>query len=87
MKIANWIDKHPNDHLRIIKYEPAPDVIDNHGDHVCGGEGKSTIVFDSTSGDGDIPFDLYMKDVTAINEGNDGIAELEYIPDEYYFLY
>ena len=82
MKIVNWIDAHPDDHLRIIRYEPAPDVMNEHGQLVCGGEGTSTIMFDSTTGAGDLSPDLLLEDITAINKGDDGTAELEYIPDD-----
>ena len=82
MKIVNWIDAHPDDHLRIIRYDPAPDVMNDRGALVCGGEGTSTVMFDSTTGEGDLSPDLLLQDITAINEGDDDVAELEYIPDE-----
>lgn len=82
MKIVNWIDAHPDDHLRIIRYDPAPDVMNDRGELVCGGEGTSTVMFDSTTGEGDLSPDLLLQDITAINEGDDEVAELEYIPDE-----
>ena len=91
MTIYEFINEHPNDHIRIIRYEPADDIIDKYGKPVCGGEGISTIMFDSTTGDGDIAPDLMMKEVinnpepesTAI--GN--VWELEYIPDKYWTLW
>jgi len=79
--IGEWIDAHPGDHLRVILYEPAPDVIDENGNTVCGGEGTSTVVFDSTVA-GDFPFDLIWRTITTINEGDDGIPELEFIVDD-----
>ena len=82
MKIHEWLNAHPDDHLRVIMYTPAPDVQDDNGHWMIGGEGTSTVVFDSTTGSGDFPFDLMMKEVTAINEGSDGTAELEFMPDE-----
>ena len=54
MTVYDWISAHPDDHLRIIQYTPAPDVQDEHGSWVCGGEGDSTTVFDSTTGEGDL---------------------------------
>lgn len=85
MKIINWIDAHPDDHLRIICYTPAPDVLDDRGCPICGGEGTSTIVFDSTTGECDLAPDLLLQDVTTVNEGDDGVAELEYMPEEYWY--
>ena len=82
MKIVNWIDAHPDDHLRIIRYDPAPDVMNDRGELVCSGEGTSTVMFDSTTGEGDLSPALLLQDITTINEGDDEVAELEYIPDE-----
>lgn len=82
MKIHEWLDAHPDDYLRVVLYTPAPDVQDEHGNWVIGGEGTSTVVFDSTTGSGDFPPDLLMKEITTINEGSDGTAELEFMPDE-----
>ena len=95
MTIYDFITAHPDNHIRIIRYEPAPDIIDEHGNLSCGGEGTSTIVFDSTTGDGDLSPDLLLKDV--INSPDDEMTdddlldpdrvyELEYMPDEYWSL-
>jgi len=86
MTIHDYISAHPDDPLRIILYEPAPDVLDDRGEPVCGGEGKSAVVFDSTIS-GDLPFDLPWREITAINEGDDGVTELEFIPDDELFLF
>lgn len=88
MTIYDFITAHPADHIRIIRYEPAPDIMDEHGNLRCGGEGTSTVVFDSTTGEGDLSPDLLLKEI--INEGDDGFNdeschELEYMPDEYWF--
>lgn len=96
MTIYEFISKHPDDHIRIIQYEPAPDVMDEHGNLVCGGEGTSTVVFDSTTGDGDLSPDLMWKDIVNSPEDEltdedlmdpDHVWELEYIPDAYYSLW
>ena len=86
MKVYDWITAHPDEHLRIIRYDPAPDVIDEHGNYSCGGEGTSTTVFDSTTGEGDLSA-LLLVDITTVNEGDDGIQELEFLPDEYCISY
>lgn len=86
MTVYDWITKHPDDHLRIVQYTPAPDVKDEHGQLVCGGEGDSEIVFDSATGEGDLQAYL-LKEITAENEGDDGITELEFIPDRYWQLW
>ena len=89
MTIHDWITAHPDDHLRIIRYDPAPDVMDEHGNLVCGGEGTSTVMFDSTTGDGDLAPDLLLKEI--VNSWDEtgpdetGAYELEYITDEYWF--
>jgi len=89
MKIYDWITAHPDDHLRIIRYEPAPDIMDDHGNLTCGGEGTSTVMFDSTTGEGDLAPDLMLQDITNDWEetGPDanGAYELEYIPEEYWY--
>jgi hypothetical protein len=94
MTIYDWISNHPNNHLRIIRYVPAPDVMDAHGNLTCGGEGTSTVVFDSSTGDGDLAPDLMLKEITnspdaeATDEEKmdpDYVWELEYIPDEFWF--
>lgn len=89
MTIYDWITKHPDDHLRIIRYVPAPDIIDEHGNLSCGGEGTSTVIFDSTTGEGDIAPDLMLKEIinSVDDEGPDenGAYELEYMPDEYWY--
>ena len=93
MTIYDFISAHPDDHIRIIRYEPAPDIMDDNGNLVCGGEGTSTVVFDSTTGDGDLAPDLLLMDV--INSPEEELTsdeltdplrvfELEYMPDEYY---
>lgn len=90
MTVHDFISKHPDDHIRIIMYTPAPDVLDDHGDLVCGGEGTSIVVFDSTTGEGDLAPDLLLKDVinSPEDEGPDeeGAYELEFMPDEEYWL-
>lgn len=95
MRIYDFVTKYPNDHIRIIRYEPAQDIVDDNGNLVCGGEDTSTIVFDSTTGEGDL--DLYlMKEIINSPEDEmsdedlvnpDHIWELEYMPDEYWELY
>lgn len=88
MTIYDWITKHPDDQLRIVQYTPAPDVLDDRGNLVCGGEGTSVTVFDSTTGEGDLAPDLLLKEI--INSVDDiepddaGVYELEYMPDECY---
>lgn len=86
MTVYDWISANPDSHLRIIQYTPAPDVQDEHGSWVCGGEGESTTVFDSTTGEGNLQ-SLLLKEITAENEGDDGITELEFIPDKYWQLW
>lgn len=88
MTINDWIAANPDKHLRIIRYEPAPDIIDENGNLACGGEGTSTVMFDSTTGDGDLAPDLMMREIiNTWEEGpdDDGAYELEYLPDEYWF--
>ena len=89
MTIYDWISKHPDDHIRIIRYEPAPDIMDEHGNLCCGGEGTSTVVFDSTTGEGDLAPDLLLKEIinSVDDEGPDenGVYELEYMPDEFWY--
>ena len=85
MKVYDWITQNPDSHLRVIRYDPAPDVLDDRGCLVCGGEGTSTVMFDSTTGDGDLSPDLMLVDISAINEGDDGTPELEYIPDDLWY--
>ncbi len=41
------------------------------------GGDETVTMFDSTVS-GDIPFDLMMKSITAINPGDDGVLEIEY---------
>ena len=88
MTVYDWITKHPDDHLRITCYTPAPDVKDEHGCWVCGGEGTSKVVFDSTTGEGDLAPDLMLKEVINSVDDNgpddEGVYELEYMPDECY---
>ena len=88
MTIYDWITKHPDDQLRIIQYTPAPDVLDDHGNLVCGGEGTSVTVFDSTTGEGDLAPDLLLKEVINSVDDNgpddEGVYALEYMPDECY---
>lgn len=84
IRIYEWIQKYPNIPFRVLRYDPAPDVLDENGNYVCGGEGTTTVMFDSTQS-GDIPFDLYRRDIIAVNIGDDEIPELEYLPDEYYY--
>lgn len=90
MTIYDWITAHPDDHLRVIRYEPAPDTIDEHGNLACGGEGTSTVMFDSTTGEGDLS-SLLLKEITNswdldFDECNGEIVyNLEYLPDEYYY--
>jgi len=87
MTIHDWITAHPDAHLRIIQYTPAPDVEDEHGNLVYGGEGTSETVFDSTTGEGNLS-DLLLKEI--INSdwedgpAEDGAYELEFMPDEYW---
>ena len=89
MKIYDWITAHPDDHLRIIRYVPAPDVLDEYGRPVCGGEGTSTVMFDSTTGEGDLAPDLMLQEITndweETGKDDDEAYTLEYIPDEYWF--
>jgi len=89
MKIYDWITAHPDNHLRIVRYDPAPDVIDEHGNLTCGGEGTSTVMFDSTTGEGDLAPDLMLQEITndweETGEDDDNAYTLEYIPDEYWY--
>jgi len=94
MTIYDFIHAHPDNHIRIIRYIPAPDILDEHGNLTCGGEGTSTVVFDSTTGEGDLSFDLLPKEVINDPEEDlsdndltdpDCVYELEYIPDEYWY--
>ena len=95
MTIHEFISKHPDEHLRIICYEPAPDIEDEHGNLSCGGEGKSTIVFDSTTGEGDLSIYLRKEIINSPEDemtdddliDPDHVWELEYMPDEYWSLY
>ena len=86
MLVSDYINSRPDGHFRVIRYVPAPDALDKDGNLICGGEGTSTVVFDSTVS-GDFPPDLLWKEITAINEGDDGVPEVEYMPDEYYTLF
>lgn len=86
MTVYDFITKHPDKHIRIIRYTPAPDIMDEHGQLVCGGEGDSEVVFDSTTGEGDLQTYL-LNEITAENEGDDGVTELEFIPDRYWQLW
>lgn len=86
MTIKDWTDIHPDDPFRVIMYTPAPDIMDEHGHLMIGGEGTSTIVFDSTVS-GDFPPDLLWRDIITVNEGDDGIPELEFMPSECYDLF
>lgn len=90
MTIHEWITAHPNEHLRIIRYEPAPDTEDEYGNLSCGGEGTSTVIFDSTTGNGDLPPDVMLNEIINSweDEGpdRDGAYELEYMPVEYWYL-
>lgn len=81
MTIYDWITKHPDDPFRVIQYVPAPDVLDANGNPACGGEGTSTVMYDTETCAGHLP-DLLLNDITAINLGDDEVTELEYIPDE-----
>jgi len=89
MKIYDWITAHPDNHLRIVRYDPAPDVIDEHGNLTCGGEGTSTVMFDSTTGEGDLAPDLMLQEITndweETGKDDDEAYTLEYIPDEYWY--
>lgn len=94
MTIYDFITAHPDNHIRVIRYEPAPDVIDEHGCPSCGGEGTSTVVFDSTTGDGELSPDLLLMDVINSPEDEatdddlcnpDYVYELEYMPEEYWY--
>lgn len=85
MRIYDYISAHPDDHLRIIRYVPAPDVLGPDGLYHCGGEGTSTVVFDSTTGDGDLSPDLLLMEITTESDGIDGVHELEYMPEEYWY--
>lgn len=86
MRIYDFLTEHPDDHIRIIRYEPAPDIMNDRGELVCGGEGTSTVVFDSTTGAGDIAPDLMLEFVSTSydDETDDGdpLHIVEYIPDE-----
>lgn len=89
MTIYDFITAHPDDHIRIISYTPAPDKLDEYGNLYCDEEGKSETVFDSTTGEGDLAPDLMLEEITAIGEyfTSDGspLHEIEYITDTYYF--
>lgn len=86
MIINDWLELNPNVPLRVIMYTPAPDILDEHGNLACGGEGTSKVVFDSTISD-DLPFDLRRRDIISTFTDDDGITVLEFLPDECYFLY
>lgn len=95
MTVYDFIAAHPDEHIRIICYYPAPDILNDHGDLVCGGEGESVTVFDSTTGDGDITPDLLLKEIINSPEEQltdeeladpDHVYEIEYLPDECYWL-
>ena len=48
--------------------------------HYLGHEDETRTVFDTTvSGWGDLPFDLIDKSISAINTGDDGVIEIEYV--------
>lgn len=83
MTVYEWIVSHPRTAFRVIRYVPAPDVVDDHGTLACGGEGESTVVYDSDAGIG-VLSDLLRYELTTINDGDDGVPELEYMPDEYW---
>lgn len=96
MTIYDFINAHPDAHLRIILYTPAPDAMDDNGNLVCGGEGTSEVVFDSTTGDGDLAPDLMLKEIINSPEDEvpdesigdpDYVYELEYMPDAYWTLW
>lgn len=91
MTVYDFITKHPDDHIRIIQYTPAPDKMDEHGNLYCDHEGESFTVFDSTTGDGDLHPDLLLKEIINDPEdegpGADEAYELEYIPDRYWQLW
>lgn len=93
MTIHDFINAHPDNHLRIIRYVPAPETIDEHGHLVLCGTSTSTVVFDSTTGDGDLAFDLMLQQI--INDPEEDMTdedrmdpdycyELEYMPEEYW---
>ena len=93
MTIYDFITEHPDDHIRIIRYVPAPDVVDDHGNLSCGGEGTSTVVFDSVSGYGELSPSFFTMDIinSPVDEltdeeltDPDRVFELEYMPDEYW---
>ena len=42
------------------------------------GDDETETMFDSTIS-GDVHFDLMMKTITAINPGDDGVLEIEYV--------
>lgn len=88
MTIYDFITAHPDNHIRIVRYIPAPDIIDEYGIPSYGGEGESTVMFDSMTGEGDLSPDLLLMEVINSVEpeevdGSD-IYELEYMPDEYW---
>ena len=79
MTIYDWITAHPYNHLRIIRYIPNEDPSE---------EGESEVMFDSTTGEGNLS-DLLLKEITndcTYDEPDeDDVYELEYMPDEYYW--
>lgn len=92
MTIYDFITAHPDEHIRILRYVPAPDVIDEHGNLSCGGEGTSTTVFDSTTGEGDLS-SLLLEEIINSPEDEmtpddltdpDHVYELEYMPEEFW---
>ena len=46
--------------------------------HYLGTDDDTETVFDSTES-GDFPYDLAFKSISAINTGDDGVLEIEYV--------
>lgn len=85
MLLCDYLSRFPDDHIRIIRYVPAPDVLQDDGTFRSGGEGTSTVVFDSTTGAGDLAPDLLFVELSdyTVKETDDGspLHIVEYIPD------
>ena len=74
MKISQLINNPEfsfNVKYKICRYEPSN-----------GEEGEVVLIFDSEK-DSDISFDLCSKNISAINQAEDGTVEIEYIRGMY----
>ena len=85
MTLYDYISRYPDDHIRVIRYVPAPDMLMDDGSFRSTGEGTETVVFDSTTGAGDLAPDLLLVELSdyTVTETDDGrpLHIVEYIPD------